>query len=732
MAKVKHLLPTKEDVLNFIHSSSQDLSRREITKAFNIKGDLREPFKLLLKEIETDGLWKKNTRRDKKSNYKTEKQIKTVRGHKKTVLNCKVIEVLGKNQYRLIPTDLTETNEIICLTYENSPLLIGQRLIVRLQRSGTGGLTAKLIKLLSDNNGYSIGVFQPRKNGGYVYPVSKKQKKDFYISPYHTLNAKEGDIVRVELLEPTSNNEQAKVMAILGNVYEPRGLSLISILQHDLPDTFSSEVIDEAGKGSVPLLENREDLRSYPLVTIDGEDARDFDDAVFAEPTEEGWHIIVAIADVAYYVKTGSALDKEAFARGNSVYFPDRVLPMLPEKLSNDLCSLRPNQDRACMAVHILLDKQGQIQKYKFVRGLMQSNARLTYTEAQSIYEGHIESPLRSDLKHMYEAYAVLLKNRQSRGALDIDLPEHQIILDKKGELKQIRIRDRLDSHKLIEEFMILANICAAKALESKQMPCLYRIHDIPTESRVQTLKDFLTFIKLLDKKSFLVSPHDFNHVIYKVKDTAQHTMVSEMVLRSQQQAMYSPSNQGHFGLGLTHYAHFTSPIRRYADLIVHRSLIKAFNLGEDGLTNDQEYNLSHIATHITEREKEAETAEREVVSRYLSLYMLESEQLHFTGRISSITTFGMFIQIEETGISGMVPISSMPDFFIYNESAHELRGRSTGAIYKLGDRIEVDLQDVNVLTGQITFHLKMQKRPSRKKASLSTAHPSKKTQKKK
>lgn len=732
MAKVKHLLPTKEDVLKFIHSSSHDLSKREITKAFNIKGDLREPFKLLLKEIEAEGLWKKHTRRDKKTNYKTEKQIKTVRGQKKAVLNCKVIEILDENQYRLIPADLSETKEIILLTFTEYPLSIGQRLIVRIQRAGPTELTAKVIKLLSDNNAYSIGVFQPRKNGGYIYPVSKKQKKDFYVSPHHTLNATEGDIVKIELLEPTSNKEQAKIIAILGNVYEPKGLSLISILQHELPDNFTSEAIHEAEKGSIPLLGRREDLRDYPLVTIDGEDARDFDDAVFAEPTDDGWHVIVAIADVAYYVKPASALDKEAFARGNSVYFPDRVLPMLPEKLSNDLCSLRPNQDRACMAVHILLDKQGKIQNYKFVRGLMQSKARLTYTEAQSVYEGHVESPLRTALKHMYDAYEVLLKNRQSRGALDIDLPEHQIILDKKGELKQILIRDRLDSHKLIEEFMILANICAAKALEGKKMPCLYRIHDIPTESRVQALKDFLTFVKLLDKKSFLVTPHDFNHVIYKVKDTAQHTMVSEMVLRSQQQAMYSPSNHGHFGLGLTHYAHFTSPIRRYADLIVHRSLIKAFNLGDDGLTDEQEHNLAQIANHITEREKEAETAEREVVNRYLSLYMLESEQLHFTGRISSITSFGMFVQIEETGISGMVPVSSMPDFFVYNESAHELRGRSTGIIYKLGDRIEVDLQEVNVLTGQITFHLKVQKAPPRKKVSFSTNHPSKKTKKRK
>lgn len=730
MAKVKQNLPSKDDVLKFIRSASHDLSKREITKAFNIKGDLREPFKALLKEIERDGLWKKNTRRDKKVNFKTSKQLETTSGRKKSVLVCRVLEVAGPNEYRLTPNEIDGFDEDIILTFSEYPLQAGQRLLARLQRSPSGGFFAKAIKIFSDNAGYSIGVFQPRKKGGYVYPVSRKQKKEFYIAPYHALTAEEGDIVKVEIIEQSPNDSHAKIIAVLGNVYQPKGLSLISILQHDLPDEFSLESIHEAEQGKVPLLGKREDLRDYDLVTIDGEDARDFDDAVFAEPVENGWHILVAIADVAHYVQPGSALDKEALARGNSVYFPDRVLPMLPEKLSNDLCSLRPNQDRACMAVHILLDKQGKIQQYKFVRGLMRSKARLTYTEAQNIYDGVLDSPLQHPIKHMYEVYELLLKHRHQRGALDIDLPEHQVMLDKEGNLQDIRIRSRLDSHKLIEEFMILANICAAKALEAKQMPCLYRIHETPSESRVQALRDFLTFIKLIDKKQHLVTPGDFNHVIYQVRDTAQHVMVSEMVLRSQQQAVYSPSNHGHFGLGLSHYAHFTSPIRRYADLIVHRSLIKAFDLGDGALTDSQGHNLTQIANHITEREKEAEAAEREVINRYLSLYMLESEQLHFSGRITSITAFGMFVQIDETGISGMIPISSMPDFFIYNEAAHELRGRSSKVVYSLGERVDVDLQDVNVLTGQITFHLSTKRSGTKKQPTTSVSQPSKKKKK--
>jgi len=726
MAKVKHNLPTKDDILKFIRTASHDLSKREITKAFNIKGDLREPFKALLKEIEVEGLWKKNTRKDKKVNFKASKQLEATTGRKKSVLPCRVVEAIGPHEYRLVPNEIDGFSEDIILTFSDYPLQPGQRLLARLQRFPAGGFVAKVIKLFSDQSGYSIGVFQPRKNGGYVYPVSRKQKKEFYVAPYHTLNAEEGDIVKIEIIEQSPSDGHAKIIAILGNVYQPKGLSLISILQHDLPDEFSPDALHQADQGTVPLLGKREDLREYDLVTIDGEDARDFDDAVFAEPVENGWHVLVAIADVAHYVQPGSALDKEALARGNSVYFPDRVLPMLPEKLSNDLCSLRPNQDRACMAVHILLDKQGKIQQYKFVRGLMRSKARLTYTEAQNIYDGILDSPLFSAIKHMYSVYDLLLKHRHQRGALDIDLPEHQVMLDKQGNLEDIRIRNRLDSHKLIEEFMILANICAAKALESKQMPCLYRIHETPSESRVQALRDFLTFIKLIDKQKHLVTPGDFNHVIYQVKDTAQHVMVSEMVLRSQQQAIYSPSNYGHFGLGLTHYAHFTSPIRRYADLVVHRSLIKAFDLGDGGLSGEQEHNLTQIANHITEREKEAETAEREVISRYLSLYMLESEQLHFSGRITSITAFGMFVQIDETGISGMIPISSMPDFFIYNEAAHELRGRSSKVIYSLGQRIDVDLQDVNVLTGQITFHLSTKRSGPKKQPTLSAVQPPK------
>lgn len=731
MAKVKHILPSKEEILTFIRSASHDLSKREITKAFNIKGDLREPFKALLKEIENEGLWKKNTRKDKKNTYKTSKQVESVSGRKKTVLKCRVVEVLGESQYVVVPADVDGFDEPIILTHSNFALQAGQQLLATLQRDKEGQLVAKALKVFSDYSGYSIGVYQPRKNGGYVYPTSKKQKKEFYIAPYHTLNAKEGDIVKVEVVDQSKNDSHAKIVAILGNVYEPKGLSLISILQHELPIDFSNEAVMEAEKGTIPLLNQREDLRDYDLVTIDGEDARDFDDAVFAEPTEDGWHILVAIADVSHYVKTGSALDKEALARGNSVYFPDRVLPMLPEKLSNDLCSLRPNQDRACMAVHILLDQQGKIAQYKFVRGLMRSKARFTYNEVQAIVEGDVNHELKPLINDMYKVYNILLENRHKRGSLEIDLPEHQVILDKQGNLESIRVRDRLDSHKLIEEFMILANVCAARALEAKQMPGLYRIHETPTESRVQSLREFLSFIKLIDKQKNLVSPGDFNSVLHQVKDTPQHVMVSEMVLRSQQQAMYSPSNHGHFGLGLTHYSHFTSPIRRYADLIVHRALISAFNLGNDGLPEEQKQNLGQIANHISEREKEAEAAEREVISRYLSLYLLESEQLHFAGRISSITAFGMFVHIDENGITGMVPVSSMPDFFVYNEVAHELKGRSSGMVYHLGDRVDVELNDVNVLTGQITFHLNMKKSSIKKpQPTVSIDHPPKKPKK--
>jgi ribonuclease R len=730
MAKIKHGLPNKDDILKFIRSASHDLSKREIAKAFNIKGDLREPFKMLLKEIETEGLWKKNTRRDKKTDFKVVKQLENITGRKKTVTKCRVAEILSPTDYLLLPNEIGEFDENIILTFSTFPLKLGQTLMALIHRSKTGGLVAKAVKVFTDNiASHSMGVFEPKKKGGIVYPVSKKQKKEFHVAEYHTLKAAEGDIVRVEILNEGAMTNQGKIVAILGNVYQPKGLSLISILQHDLPNDFAHEAVLEAEKGTVPLLGTREDLRDYPLVTIDGEDARDFDDAVFAEPHEDGWHIIVAIADVSHYVRPGSELDKEAFARGNSVYFPDRVLPMLPEKLSNDLCSLRPDQDRACMAVHILLDKQGKLSQYKFVRGLMRSKARLTYTEAQNIHDGILESPMRAAIKNMNDVYELLLVSRQKRGALDIDLPEHQVVLDKEGNLEEIRIHNRLDSHKLIEEFMILANICAAKALESKQMPCLYRIHETPTESRVQSLRDFLTFIKLIDKQKHLVTPGDFNKVIHQVKDTPQHIMVSEMVLRSQQQAVYSPSNHGHFGLGLTHYAHFTSPIRRYADLIVHRSLIKAFDLGDGALTDDQGTNLTSIGNHITEREKEAEKAEREVISRYLSLYMLETEQVHFAGRITSVTAFGLFVQVDETGITGMVPVSSMSDFFVYNESAHELKGRSTGMVYKLGDRVDVELQDVNVLTGQIAFHLKVKRSGPQKQPTVSVG-PTKKPKK--
>lgn len=719
--KTKNYLPSKEDIISFIKLASHDLSKREIAKAFNIKGDMREPFKALLKEIETSGVWRKNTRRSKKADFKTSEKFEKQTKRRGASAACLVEAKLGKTTYKLKSLTETDFREDIILNFADFELKPEQKLLVNITRNKNGQVTTKFIKLLASNHSNSmLGVFKPSRHGGYVHPVSKKQKKETYVPLNHTMNAQEGDIVRAEFLNERKNQQQGKIVEILGNVYKPNGLSLISILQHNLPVDFTPDVLSEAEKGTIPLLKNREDLRNYPLVTIDGEDARDFDDAVFAAPHNDGgWHIIVAIADVAHYVTPNSALDRSAYERGNSVYFPDRVLPMLPEKLSNDLCSLRPNQDRACLAVHIYLDSKGNIENYHFTRALMKSVARLTYTEAQAIFEGNVESPLAPQIKHMYSVYSLLLNHRKTRGALDIDLPEHQIMLHSNGDLKDIRIRNRLDSHKLIEEFMILANICAARALEKRSMPGVYRVHDSPTEARVQTLREFLTFIKLLEKDHHLVTPHDFNSIIYSVKNTAQHTVVSEMVLRSQQQAMYSPDNNGHFGLGLTHYAHFTSPIRRYADLIVHRALIKAFDLGDDGLTEKEMAQLKDISIHITDREKDAEAAEREVISRYLSLYMVESGKLHYKGRITSVTAFGIFVQIDETGISGMIPIATLPDFFIYNEAKHELKGRSSGTVYRLGDVLDVTLEDVNVLTGQISFTLNTKgsaSSPSRKK----------------
>lgn len=694
--------PTKEEVAEYLRTLTASVTKRELAKAFNIKGDQRIAFKQLLSELQSDGVWKKKTRTQKIHETKTQRTLDGLDGRKTAVVPFKVLAV-AHNTVKAVPLDLPNFTGNIVVT--GAPTLRkDQRFLGRVKKTKKNTFEVTVVTVFKDSPGYTaMGVFYMGKNGGKVYPTSKKQTKSYKISAKEQGAAKDGDIVAISV-----EHQSGRIEKILGNVHEPKGLSLLSILAMDLPTAFSDEAIKIAQKGKVPSLGDREDLRNFPLVTIDGADARDFDDAVFAEPTNDGWHVIVAIADVAHYVPFNSALDREAYERGNSVYFPDRVLPMLPEALSNEMCSLKPNVDRACVAVHIWLNKSGQVTNYKFVRGLMKSQERFTYEDVQAIHNGRKDHRLKPHVETLYDVFNKLIKLRNDRGSLEIDIPENRIIFTENGDIDRIERKERLDSHRLIEELMILANVCAAKTLGGESAPCLYRTHGEPSTERVETLVNFLLHVKILTTKQALTSPQDFNKILNTVSGTGQHMMISEMVLRAQKQAIYSPQNDGHYGLGLTHYAHFTSPIRRYSDLIVHRSLIQLLGLGRDGINEKQVEHLGDIAQHITAREKLAVDAEREVMHRYLSLYMLEHEKLNYVARISSVQSFGFFVSIDETGVDGLVPMSALTeDFFVHNESQMCLQGRKTGITYKIGDLIQVQVDEIDVLTGQISFKLR-------------------------
>ncbi|MGB9153524.1 MAG: ribonuclease R [Alphaproteobacteria bacterium] len=557
-----------------------------------------------------------------------------------------------------------------------------------------------------------VGVIAKEGTGWRLQSTNRRERGDYVLYVKGREQVEEGQIAVAEKVHSQQRwrAREAKLIEILGDINSPRAVSLIAIATHDIPNEFSKASLDEADAAQPVTLDNRTDLRQIPLVTIDGADARDFDDAVFAEPDGDGWHLLVAIADVAHYVKPGSALDKCAYERGNSTYFPDRVVPMLPEALSNELCSLKPHVDRACMAAHLWLDKEGELTKWKFVRGVMRSHARLTYEQAQAAIDGKpddITSPLIDNvLKPLYGAFKCLLHARGKRGTLELDLPERKVEIEE-GKVKAIKIRERLDSHRLIEEFMITANVAAAAQLEGKGGVCLYRVHDKPTEMKLEGLRDFLDSIGISLVPERQLHPRFLTQILENAAGGPHAQVVNEMMLRSQSQAIYSPENIGHFGLALAKYAHFTSPIRRYADLVVHRGLIRAVKLGDDGLTEREIEKLEDIADHISTTERRSSSAERDATDRFITLFMADRVGATFSARISGVARFGLFARLDETGADGIIPLNTLPDdYYFHDEKRQALVGKRTQKTYQLAQPIMVKLTQADRLTGSMALML--------------------------
>jgi ribonuclease R len=572
------------------------------------------------------------------------------------------------------------------------------------------------MKILDKPRRGQIGIVRLDDEGAQLVPVDRKQR-EMRIESGDLGEARDGDLVEVDVrMTGRLMIPKARVVAVIGNPRTERAVSMIAIHNLDIPYRFPAAVLKEAEEAGEASLKGREDWRHVPLITIDPADAKDHDDAVYAEPDTDpknqgGFIVYVAIADVAAYVRPGTALDREAYLRGNSVYFPDRVVPMLPERISNDLCSLKPGVNRPSIAVRMVIGADGRKRSHSFHRVIFRSAAKLSYVEAQAAIDGEPNDTtgpiLDTILRPLWAAYAAMSKARDRRSPLDLDLPERKILLDDQGLVENVHVPPRLDAHRLIEEMMIAANVAAAETLEKHRTPLIYRVHDSPSREKLTALRDFLKTLDLPFGKSEAVRPSDFNRILDKARAAGNVEQVSEMVLRSQAQAEYAAENYGHFGLNLDRYAHFTSPIRRYADLIVHRALITALGLGKDGLSESEVEKLTPIAQHISSTERRAMLAERETVDRLLAQFLAGKIGASFTGKISGVTKSGLFVRLDETGADGFIPASTIGrDYYQYVEEQQAMIGQASGERYRLGDRVTVKLVEAAPVAGALRFAL--------------------------
>ena len=721
-------LPSRDELISFISGEAAPsgekptgrVSKREIARAFGVKGEARGELKRLIKDLETDGA--------------------IVRGRKTLVRQGRlpamvVAEIVARGRDgELIarPADWSESGEAPRILVrrakskrEGAPApALGARVLMRVEFDAEAGpkepaYGGRVVKILDKARERALGVYRELENGaGRAQPIDKRgAAREIFIPQGLSADAAEGDLVALEMLrEGRFGLPSARVVERLGSVASERAISLIALAAHAIPHVFSPAALADAEAAPPATMAFREDWRDLPLVTIDPPDAKDHDDAVHAAPDPDpanpgGFVLTVAIADVAIYVRAGSALDKEAEERGNSVYFPDRVVPMLPERISNDLCSLRPGEDRPALAVRMILGADGRKRRHTFHRVMMRSAAKLSYEQAQRAIDGQPDETtaplLEAVLKPLCAAHRVVKIERSQRGPLDLDLPERKLILDAEGKLVGVRWPERLEAHKLIEEFMILANVAAAETLEAAHSPLIYRAHDAPSQEKIGELSEFLSTLGVKLAKGERMRPAQFNSVLSRVKGEPAEALVNEVVLRAQAQAEYTHENYGHFGLNLRRYAHFTSPIRRYADLIVHRALIRAMKLGPGGLEETRERQLADVAERISGAERRAMAAERETMDRLVAAHLAAQIGAHFSARIAGVTRAGLFVRLKDTGADGFIPAGSLgADYFRFEEANRSLVGTRTGETFRLGDAVEVRLVEAAPFAGALRFEM--------------------------
>jgi ribonuclease R len=760
-------LPSRQQILDFIASSEAPAGKREIARAFGLSGHDKIALKTLLRDMADEGLIDASPGR----------AFHQAGGVPKVTV-LRIVDVDESGTAWAVPerweADLPEPRlRVLERRGRGSALGVGDRLLARTEQRGNGW-AAHPMKKLAKGSELVLGVVHQEAQGFWLRPVEKKERRELPISDIGRAEA--GDLVLAEKVGRPPRLS-ARVSEVLGDPFAPRSFSLIAIHKHGIPHEFPDAVLEEAERVAKQRLGDREDLISIPIVAIDPADARDHDDAVWAAPDDDpanegGWRAIVAIADVSFYVRPGSALDKEARKRGNSVYFPDRVVPMLPETLSAEICSLKEGEDRAALVCHLQVSREGQLKSWRFSRARVRIAANIAYEDAQAAIDAedqflpelargggprearwrgnseavlplHQASPgppprdelgedlvevfsspcsmpeieadeppvapalVETTLKPLWACWRALYAARAKRGPLELDLPERQVMLDEKGRIASVAPRERLDAHKLIEDYMIAANVAAAKALEARKAPVMYRDHEPPGREKLVALKDYLKTLGVEFALGQVVRPATFNHILDRIGEADFRPQVMEQVLRTQTQAYYSPDNKGHFGLALGSYAHFTSPIRRYADLIVHRSLARAYGLGEGGLSDTEAEAMEVTGELISQLERRAMEAERETLDRYVAAYLSERVGDLVDCRITGVQPFGFFATVEGLGGDGLVPVSTLgTDYFRYEEASQSLVGDDSGERFSPGQRLRLRLVEANPVSGGLRFEL--------------------------
>lgn len=724
-------MPSQADLYDYIAEFETGVTKRMLADAFNLSADDKRQMRNMLKDMQNEG----RIFRTRSGFWVAQSQNSEADGTvSMRILTAEPLTAIVLDNDDEDEPDLSLDKEIQLLKKKEAVPVIdpqarhrqlrkGDHILAHVKSSAKGHSQAKVITRLNKSHASFMAIYRELSDGGYLEPTKKGQRFEYQVSSDHKNGAEEGDLVKAEPLKGNysrgrSGARQAKIIKVLTLDRDPLALNEIGLIEHDIPQEFSDKVIADANKLGEVDDKKRIDMRHIPFVTIDGADAKDFDDAVFAEVDPQNpdmFHILVGIADVSWYVRPNTALDNSALERGNSVYLPGTVVPMLPEVLSNGWCSLNPDEDRGALICELWVNKQGRMQDFKFHRGLIRSQARLTYKQVHQYLEGDADKlppiqGVRDSINQLHSVWLLLNNERQHRGALALESTERKVIINDEGEIADIILAPHYESHEIIEELMILANVAAAKQLEksgfAKKKLCMYRVHDGPNNEKLNALNPLFQSLEIPATQFNDPEPGVLNKILNQAKAKKVGALVSTAILRCQSQAQYSPDNIGHYGLALNEYCHFTSPIRRYPDLLVHRALVTACNLGDGGL-GEFTRPFEELAEHCNMTERRATFCERDTLDRMTAQFLAPHQGAIFEAKVDGLNRAGVFITLEDTGASGFCPMSKLPfGRYIFDEALGAMIEAQSRKAYRLGDEINVKLIEISPAAGSMIFQI--------------------------